>query len=361
VEPESKRLQILDLLRFCAALGVMVYHLTFVPTFIAGGALFDGLAEITRFGFLGVDLFFMISGFVILWSADNRTALEFAVSRVARLMPSYWVSMTITCIGLSLLAAATYSFRVLAGNTTMAAGLIGIPYIDGVYYTLLIEIKFYVLVFALVLFGQMRRLEYWLLGWLVAMIPAYFFPVPGLRSLTMYPYGPMFVSGGLFFLWWRAGFSWLRLAAIAASCALTCVSMFRIGPEFLNGDHSVGSLSVAASIIVVLYMLFAGVSSGRLRVEHSTLWAKLGAMTYPLYLLHNALGREIARHLEGVAGTIGAVVLSACISLTMAFALANSAERYGCPALKKWFLSLIPNGSARTAAPSRAQLKMLLH
>jgi len=106
VEPESKRLQILDLLRFCAALGVMVYHLTFVPTFIAGGALFDGLAEITRFGFLGVDLFFMISGFVILWSADNRTALEFAVSRVARLMPSYWVSMTITCIGLSLLAAA---------------------------------------------------------------------------------------------------------------------------------------------------------------------------------------------------------------------------------------------------------------
>ena len=352
MKPEATRLQILDLFRFCAAASVMVYHLTYLPKFVVGGALFAGLGEVTRFGFLGVELFFLISGFVILWSADNRTALEFGVSRVSRLMPSYWVSMTLTCVGLAVLAGATYSPGMLVANVTLAAGFLGVPFVDGVYYTLIPEIKFYAIVFALVLFGQMRRIEYWLFGWVLALIPAFFFPVPGLRLITIYPYGPFFAAGGLFFLWWKKGFSWTRLAAIAVSCVLGCVSVFRSAPEFLNHDDSIGALSTAAGIVVALYLLFIGVSSGRVRVGHTALWATLGGMTYPLYLLHNALGKEIARHLEGFTGTIAAIVLSACFSLTLAFVLASTTERYGCAWLRRRLLSLLKPGAARRTAPS---------
>jgi peptidoglycan/LPS O-acetylase OafA/YrhL len=340
MRPEHARLQALDLFRFCAAAGVMVYHLTYLPTFVAGGAMFAGLGAVTRFGFLGVELFFLISGFVILWSADNRSAFEFGVSRVSRLMPSYWVSMTLTCVGLAVLAGKAWSASTLAANAAMAAGYLGIPYVDGVYYTLVVEIKFYAIVFLLVLFRQMPRIEYWLLGWVIALIPAFFFPVPGLRSLTIYPYGPFFAAGGLFFLWWKNGFAWRRLIAIAVACFLGCVCVYRISPDFLNGDHSAGALGTAAGIVLALYVLFAGVSSGGLRIRHTALWATLGAMTYPLYLLHNALGKEVARHLEGSVGTVMAIVLCASLSLLLAFVLAKTTERQGCAWLRRWLLAL---------------------
>ncbi len=53
--------------------------------YITNETLFPILSEITKFGYLGVALFFMISGYVITLSAANRSALEFAISRFVRL------------------------------------------------------------------------------------------------------------------------------------------------------------------------------------------------------------------------------------------------------------------------------------
>ena len=71
-----ERLQILDLLRFLAAMSVVFYHMTYRPAFLGGdpSSHFPVVQAISRFGFLGVELFFLISGFVILWSASGRTA-----------------------------------------------------------------------------------------------------------------------------------------------------------------------------------------------------------------------------------------------------------------------------------------------
>ena len=348
---ESGRLQILDLLRFCAATSVMVYHLTYLPGFVAPGS-FIGIGAVSRFGFLGVELFFLISGFVILWSADNRSAPEFAISRFSRLMPSYWVSMAITGIGLAILTGATYTPFQIAANATMTAGLIGTPYVDGVYWTLLIELKFYVLVFALTLFHQMRRLEYWLGGWVVALVIAHFVPLHALRSLVIYPYGAFFAAGGFFFLWWKNGLSVSKLVALLVCCALSCIGVFHIGQDFLGGAHTPFALRISMAVVVLLYLLFAAISSGRVRVGHAALWANLGAMTYPLYLLHNSLGKAIAADMEPFVGSVGAVVLSACISLTLAFILARTTERYGCSWLRTRLLNLLRPRAAQRIEPS---------
>ena len=81
----------IDLLRFLAAVGVMLFHYTFRG--YAADDLspleFPLLAEVFKYGSLGVDLFFIISGFVILLTAYNRDAVSFTISRIIRIYPAY--------------------------------------------------------------------------------------------------------------------------------------------------------------------------------------------------------------------------------------------------------------------------------
>jgi peptidoglycan/LPS O-acetylase OafA/YrhL len=342
---QTDRLQILDLFRFCAAASVLVYHMTYRPRFLPAEdvAFFDPVGSISRFGFLGVELFFLISGFVIIWSADKRTAREFAASRIARLMPSFWVSALLTCVVLLLLHRSSPALNptAIAANLTMTAGFLGQPYIDGVYWTLQAEIKFYVLVFVLVAIGQMPHIERWLLGWVAALVVAYSVDfIPFLRSLVIYPYGAYFAAGGLFFLSWKQGFTLTRNVALLVCCVLSCFCVYREGPAFLNDDRSMFTLGIAMTVVVLLYILFAAVCVGRMRVPSSTLWVTLGALTYPLYLLHNEIGKAIASTVAPALGPVIAVLLASAISLTLAFVLARTVERHGCPWLRKRLTAL---------------------
>ena len=78
---ERARLPALDLLRFAAAMGVLAYHYisSYLPEDL-GSRWLEYAAHVTRYGYLGVELFFIISGFVILWSAQGKSATSFAVS-----------------------------------------------------------------------------------------------------------------------------------------------------------------------------------------------------------------------------------------------------------------------------------------
>jgi peptidoglycan/LPS O-acetylase OafA/YrhL len=71
---------------------------------------FPLLAPLTQFGYLGVPLFFMISGFVISASAENRTPSEFVISRITRLFPAYWFGVAFTLIAIYLLEGKSCVF-----------------------------------------------------------------------------------------------------------------------------------------------------------------------------------------------------------------------------------------------------------
>ena len=94
------RVEALDLLRLFAALSVVAYHYCF------RGAGADGMTwlslpevmPVSKYGFLGVQLFFVISGFVIAYSAEGRNVREFFVARAARIYPGFLVAMTLTFI-----------------------------------------------------------------------------------------------------------------------------------------------------------------------------------------------------------------------------------------------------------------------
>jgi peptidoglycan/LPS O-acetylase OafA/YrhL len=91
------RLEALDLLRGIAILAMLIFHYSFRIAMTDGDVnevTFAALVPYFKYGFLGVQLFFVISGFVIACSAENRTALEFGIARIARIYPGFLVCMT---------------------------------------------------------------------------------------------------------------------------------------------------------------------------------------------------------------------------------------------------------------------------
>ena len=91
MQEKNNRILELDALRGIAALSVFFYH---ASIYYKESIYFSFF----RFGLTGVDLFFLISGFVIFSSIQNKTRIQFIKSRFLRLYPSYWLALTLTFI-----------------------------------------------------------------------------------------------------------------------------------------------------------------------------------------------------------------------------------------------------------------------
>src|SRR5204863_431573 len=83
----------LELLRFLAAFAVLAFHFGFrgYAAHNLQDLAFPELAGFSKYGYMGVELFFMISGYVIPWSIRGRSVAEFALARAIRLYPTYWL------------------------------------------------------------------------------------------------------------------------------------------------------------------------------------------------------------------------------------------------------------------------------
>ncbi len=111
-------------------------------------ALFFLHLQYFNFGAFGVALFFLISGFVIPFALERQSNLEFAIGRIFRIWPTYIAGL---CVSLISLALAAFIFNIpflpttksILSNALLIFDFTGDSSIDGVAWTLLIEIKFY--------------------------------------------------------------------------------------------------------------------------------------------------------------------------------------------------------------------------
>jgi len=138
----NERLLELDAIRGLAALGIVLFHYasSYQWTVNHPYYYFRYLEEF-------VQVFFIISGFVILMSLTRlKRTLDFVVSRFARLYPGYWISVLITIIivyALNLEEPRTRSLFEILANFSMLQGFIGVKNINIVYWTLALELAFY--------------------------------------------------------------------------------------------------------------------------------------------------------------------------------------------------------------------------
>jgi peptidoglycan/LPS O-acetylase OafA/YrhL len=169
----AQRFAYIDAQRGLAALLVIWLHATDVfmqlPTPPAGDLLYKISAAIDT-GRIGVILFFAISGFVIpssLRAVGHQTtsnALKvFLVRRVFRLYPAYWVSVLAAAL-LGLYLLTPFSAQTVWLNLTMIQSVFGAPDVMGLYWTLRLELIFYIACALLFTFRVLHQPRWLMVG-----------------------------------------------------------------------------------------------------------------------------------------------------------------------------------------------------
>lgn len=164
----GRRLYAIDGIRLVAALMVAVHHYAGTArvdrpgNVIWGRSASELMPTVFRFasyGWIGVEIFFVISGFVICMSCWGRTPKDFFVSRVIRLYPAYWVAIILTTGFLAAVPGVWERLRLreVLINFTMLQSGSGVPNVDGVYWTLWSELRFYLLFLLVVATGLTYR------------------------------------------------------------------------------------------------------------------------------------------------------------------------------------------------------------
>ena len=330
---DAGRLHELDALRFVAALAVVLYHLTYTNT---AQTSFPEIDAVTRFGYMGVDLFFIISGFVILWSAQGRSPVAFVIARFSRLYPIFWVALLTTSA--VVWHDGVITIRQILLNATMVPSYFGAGFIDGAYWTLQIELNFYFLIFILLVFGQINNAEKWAYGWLVVIaLTLVTHKIPA--SLTVYPYGSYFAGGMILFAIWRSGLTWTRGVALGGSLLLSLHQAVIQADEFIY--HMTANRWVPVAVIAISYLVLLGIATRRITIGAARWCTAVGASTYPLYLLHHHIGNEIFGALTLDRWLALAITLVAIAAMTVvATGIDRRLHRFTSQRLTAWSIRL---------------------
>lgn len=326
----SRRLAELDALRGVAALAVVLFHFTtrfmelYAPS--AASTASTGAPSFTvPHGHYGVNLFFIISGFVIFMTLDRtQRGMDFVVSRFSRLFPAYWVAVAMTFAVTSTFGLPGKEVTLLQAlaNLFMIHGLFYVPHVDGVYWTLEVELLFYTGMFLLFLRGKLHRV-YWAMAALLGMRLTYHVAhvawgvdLPWtLYRLTILKFIPWFALGIFVY---QTAFNPARLADraawVVAGLSLACLWVVDGWP--------------VALLALALAGLVWGAARGRLPWLDNPVLGFFGAISYTLYLLHENIGWVVQRAVQASGGSFDASIAAAFVTtVLLATALTYAVEK----------------------------------
>jgi peptidoglycan/LPS O-acetylase OafA/YrhL len=338
---------LLDPLRFGCALFVVLHHFgailpssppPLIEPLAAGAGLTAGLGAWTWPGWIGVEVFFVLSGYVIARSVGalgpGRASMrDFVRRRALRLLPAAWICATATAV--VTLALGTIPAAAVFHRWSRALPLFpGDPPIDGSYWTLPIEVAFYALVAVAVRRRGGGEATLRRLGVLLTLASALFWTAraaglvrdPDTFDWLLLPHGAFFALG----IWisrahagtlTAGGAAWAGVAVATgvvqiADRSRVLAALFGL-PERPAVPLALwfAALALIASAPAWQRPL-ARVGAGRLRA--------LGLASYPLYLLHQNIGGAAIVGLRLAGWSMGAAV--ALVTLAMVAAAGGVAS-----------------------------------
>ncbi|GAB7182550.1 acyltransferase [Kitasatospora sp. Ki12] len=343
------RLYALDGMRLFAALSVMSFHWT---AYVGIDGIWQGITpkqalpalnRVAAYGWLGVELFFVISGFVICMSCWGKRPGEFFISRVVRLYPGYWAGIALTTtvvLGLKQYARHTAGDGIDAstvlGNLTMLQTPLGMRHIDGVYWTLWVEMRFYLLFAIVVALGLTYRKVVAFCGiWTILAVLAPQAQIPLLTTMAMPNESPFFIAGIGMYLMYRFGQNLLLWGIVGFSWILALTRLTAIKEVYVSVLGHGLSWNVMAAVVTLAFLLVLGAALGAFnRIQWKWLTVA-GALTFPLYLIHQEVGWTLIHFLltQGL-GVSAALVVALVSMLITAYLIHRAVERPGSKVLK---------------------------
>ena len=304
---KDERVNELDLLRFLAALSVVFFHYSFRGYAAHGLSVmpYPLLAPYSKYGYLGVELFFMISGFVILMTAASGSLRRFVVSRLVRLYPAFWACCTITFVAILAFGKPRFTAQVKQwlANMTLLSGFAHVSSIDGAYWSLFVEIRFYALVAVILFIGRIHQAQLFLNLWLFASIALCFLSLSGfmdavpwvnlvskLSDYLIVDYSALFIAGATYYLIWSQGVTLPRVLVVVVSWCLATFQSIYVLKDFENDYNTNMSHYMVASLVTFFFVAMLLVSLRRTGFLGRNRWILLGSLTYPLYLIHQNIG-----------------------------------------------------------------------
>ncbi len=315
----------LDGLRFTAALGVVFFHFTAKQHQAWGRPVDDVFPTLhvpTALGYYGVHLFFVISGFVILMTAWGKDLPSYVSSRVSRLYPAYLVAVPAAALllGVIWLKQKEITLEQVAVNLTMMQGAFGVDHIDGVYWTLWVELRFYVLIAIFMLVGVTRqRVLAFAALWPTAAALARTANERLVSEALIADYAPLFAGGMAIYLLTRDRRDRAAWAVLALSAMLAVVVPGEHSQAILKSSTGVSfSDSTTAVVILCCFGAVAIATLTPLARVHLRWLTVLGLLTYPLYLVHQWWGWWVIHLLSGKLPDL--IVLAIAIGFVVCFA-----------------------------------------
>lgn len=290
----TDRLVALDALRAIAALLVVWMHVSesfygLSPQTEASRWLYDA-AHLLDAGRVGVVAFFVISGFVIPFSVHPerpRAGWDFAIRRVFRIYPAYWLSVAAGAYACHWLWGREFTAGEFLVNLTLLQDLVGVRSAQGLYWTLGVELVFYAVCLVFVLTGSIRnyrRIALFSTTLTLVVAASLVFramgrPALGFDVLPWFVYLAIMSMGTLLRAWCDGE---LRAPAVRA-CLWGLLAFYLAGLPLLStlAAKLPWQLTVPYSIGVAVFVLGMTV----VRITHPIM-AWLGRISYSIYLFH---------------------------------------------------------------------------
>jgi peptidoglycan/LPS O-acetylase OafA/YrhL len=291
----SQRLPALDVTRGIAALAVVLFHYTCMNE--AARTDMPTIMQFTTYGYFGVHLFFLISGFVIFMTLERTAgALDFFLARASRLYPAFLLSIVLTLACLYVLPGMMeFSVRDVLLNLTMFPDILGAKKVNPAYWTLSIEIVFYAIVFLAILLRGKSGILPVVFGWFALSALNTVVGLGIVEKLLILKWSPLFAGGAALYLatrsthWKRAVYLALFVMTmpVAYHYAIEALVEQNAKFSFWKTDDAVVALVLAAIYALMAFIAFRPNAMGWLPPKFVEL---CGGGSYIIYLIHERAG-----------------------------------------------------------------------
>lgn len=286
-----KRIDSLQFLRAFAAISVMIFHGT---KMLEAQLKFKFLDKLFVSGYSGVDVFFVISGFIILHTSNTQdfNVFRFFKKRFIRIFPVYWLVTIALLIAYCISPSSDQSYK---GNINVIIGSLTLfpqkQYVVGIAWTLTFEVMFYI-VFAIAYSAGKKCLYITLITWSAIILLLYALGIKASNTFADMFLNPIILEFGFGCLlaYLYEHYKHVKASSlIAATGILLFITSWFVfyNAKYTNDDAFGSNLSrvylfgVPAAISIYGLLYYAN--------KVSPIFIYLGNASYSLYLIHGTV------------------------------------------------------------------------